>query len=447
MSRNGGVGREMARPDFRVREPAACRAACRGVEAEKRYRARVRLVAALRHRDFRLFFAGQAVSQLGDAMFFLAIAWHTLQVTGTASGVGLVAGAFMGAQVTLLLVGGLVVDRFSRRKLLVASDVGQATLALTLAVVTLAGYASLPVMIAFAALFGAAQAVAMPALSAVVPDTVPPEHLTSANSLHQGTRTLSTILGPLVGGVLVALWGPGAAYAVNGGTFVVSATMLLLSNIRPAPPSTRASVLQDAKEGARYVAGRAWLWMGIAIFSIYNVAEAGARNVGLPVFVDFDLMAGAAGLGALNAATAVGMLAAYVTLGSIDYARVRGAVAYGGALLGALAVAAMWWAPTLVAAAVLSVARGVAIAAFSMTWEVAMQSSVAPNMRGRVISLDMLGSFGFLPLALPLMGVALDALGARTTFLFAGIAMAAVSALGLASRRARSLGAEAASRA
>ena len=399
----------------------------------------MRLVDALRHRDFRFFFTGQAVSQLGDGVFFLAVAWHALQLGG-ASGVGIVVGAFSAAQVALLLVGGLLVDRLPRRRLLIASDVAQGALALGLAASTFAGAATLPLLIVFSAGFGAAQAVAMPALSAVIPDTVPRAHLTSANSLYQGTRTVATVAGPLLGGALVALWGPGAAYAVDGATFAISATLLLVSNIRPPAPMETTNVLKDAREGARYVAQRPWLWIGIAVFSLYNVAEAGARNVGFPVFADAELATGAEGLGLMYGGSAAGAILGYAVLGSLDYTRLRGYVAYGGALVGGLAMAALAWAPGVVAAVALSAARGLAIAGFTLTWETAIQSSVASGMRGRVVSLDMLGSFALLPLAMPAFGVVLESVGARTTFLWSGIAMVLFTLPGLLSRQARALG-------
>lgn len=403
----------------------------------------MRLFRALTHRDFRLFFAGQAISQVGDAIFFVAIAWHALEASGSARGVGLVAGAFITAQVALLVAGGLLVDRLPRRAILVGSDVAQGTLALALAVTTFSGLANIPVLMAFAAAFGAAQAIAMPALTAVVPDIVPREHLTSANSLYQGTRTLSIIVGPIVGGALVALWGPGAAYAADAASFGGSALLLLASAIRPPAPTERRRVLRDALDGARYVARRPWLWMGIAVFSLYNVAAAGARNVALPVYADVALATGAQGLGLMYGGAAAGTLAAYALLGSIDYTRVRGFVAYGGAALGGVGVAALAWAPNAVAAVALVFAMGAMIAGFSLSWETAVQSSVASGMRGRVVSLDMLGSFALLPLAMPAFGVLVDAAGVRPTLLWSGVAMIVIALPGVLSPRARRLGEDA----
>lgn len=398
------------------------------------------LLSALRHRNFRLFFAGQAVSQVGDAVFSLAITAHVVSVSTDASALGLVLGVYLGAQVALLLVGGVVVDRLSRRAVLVASDVAQGALAAALAAATWLDLATVPVLAVFGGLFGAAQAVAMPALAAFVPETVPRESIPSANSLYQGTRQVTMLAGPALGGLLVLAGGVGAAYALNAVSFAASAVLLALARGLPRGERPGTHPLRDVLDGARYVMGMPWVWITVLLFALMNVAESGARSIALPFLVLDDMALGAESLGLTYSAAAVGAVAAYVVFGSRPPGSRAGLVAYAAIAVGGLSVLGLAFAPGLGAVLLLGVVRGASAATFILLWETALHQTVAPAMRGRVASLDLLGSFALLPLAMPLAAWTVDAAGTRATFLAAGVVIVALALVGMLVPKAHTFG-------
>lgn len=386
---------------------------------------------ALKHRDFRLFYAGQSVSFLGDMMFLLALSWQVLAMGGGAATLGFVSGAYMLSQVALLLLGGVLVDRFRRRTLILVSDAGQGLLVATLALLAWMGLLTFPLLVVFALAFGAFAAVAMPAMGAFLPETVPAHALPSANSVYQGTRAVAQMVGPLLGGLLVAGPGPAAAFGADALTFAFSVAMTLLTRGGP-PPAPRAWTMgRDVKEGVRYVAGQPWLWMTIVAFALINVMEAGPRNVAMPVFVRGDLGLDAAAYGLVLAASAAGGLAGFLLVGMRPPTTHRGLVGYLATTLGGVLFALVAFVHTLPVLMVLSFLRTGLVAAFSIIWETALGDSVDAEVRGRVISLDMLGSFALLPLAMAGTGALADAIGARWTFGLGGAAWALVGAVGL----------------
>lgn len=288
------------------------------------------LLAPLRLPTFARFFAGQAVSQLGDMVFFVALPWQVLLLTGSTAILGGVFAAYFVAQLALLLVGGAIVDRFSRRRLAVLSDVIQGVLVAAMAALAYADRLSVELLFAFGAMFGGAQAFAMPALNAFVPETVPPDALQSANSLYQGTRTLMAIAGPALGAALIAVSGTAGAFAFDAVTFAVSAILLASTRTRTGERANRrhGSPLHDIREGWRYVAAIPWLWITILLFAIVNAAEAGPRNVVLPPYVAFDLGGGVTAIGLVLSVQAVGTLVGFVLPAFRPPIRDRGLTAY-----------------------------------------------------------------------------------------------------------------------
>lgn len=402
----------------------------------------VRALEPLKQPLFRRFFAGQGISQLGDWVFFVALPWQVLVLTGSKAALGGVFAAFMGAQVALLLVGGVLVDRLPRRTLIVVSDVLQAILAGVLASLAFSGALVLWHLYVVGALFGAAQAFAMPALSAFVPDTVPKSDLQAANSLYQGTRTGAGIVGPAIGGVVIAVWGTGAAFALDALSFLVSA--LLLATVHPLPgdhveqaPGPTSHPLDDLREGIAYVRKIPWLWIGILIFSLWNAVEAGPRNVVLPAYVGDDLGGGAPAIGFVNSAAMGGLMVGYLIMGLLPRVERPGIVAYAFATIAAASIALLGFTTALWETYTLSFVRGAALAVGMIQWETSVMEQVEERVRGRVFSLDMFGSFLLMPVSLYAMGYLAEAVGARLVLLAGGLLAMALSLAGLASRRAR----------
>ena len=165
--------------------------------------------AALREREFRLLFFGQAISWLGTGVVPLALAFAVLDVTGSASDVGFVAAARALPQVLFLLAGGVFADRLPRRAVMIGAGLVRLTSEGLLAALLIAGVADLWEILVLVTVHGAATAFFNPAVTGLVPQTVSPERLQEANALQSASASLGTVLGPALAGVVVATAGPG----------------------------------------------------------------------------------------------------------------------------------------------------------------------------------------------------------------------------------------------
>ena len=208
---------------------------------------------------FRLLFLGQALSVVGDRITPVAIAFAVLELGGaTDLGVVLAAGGIPFA--LFAIAGGVVSDRVGRREVMVASDVTRALAQALTAALLLGGVAEVWMLAVLSAVYGTASAVFMPALMGLIPQTVAPGELQRANALLGFTRSVATVAGPAVAGVVVALAGAGEAIALDAATFVASA--LCLVALRPneeaarATRMTTASPSDCARGGARCACGR-----------------------------------------------------------------------------------------------------------------------------------------------------------------------------------------------
>jgi Bacterial protein of unknown function (DUF894). len=230
-------------------------------------------LGVLAERDFRFVFLAGAVSQVGDQMMPVAIAFAVLDLTGSAADLGYVLAAGTAPLVVLLLVGGVFADRFSRRRLMFSADVVRLATDGTLAALLLSGHARLWHLVVLQAVHGAASAFFGPASSGIVPQIVPDDRFQQANALRGMTMSVGGIVGPAIAGALVATAGSGWAVAGNAATFAVSALFLFRVH---APALERAAerptFLGDLLHGWREFKSRTWLWTIVAQFSLIHLA-------------------------------------------------------------------------------------------------------------------------------------------------------------------------------
>ena len=203
--------------------------------------ARRGLLTPLRHRDFRLLWAGMCVSLLGDGAFIVALAWQVYQLSDAPTAMGMVGIAMTVPTIVFLLVGGVLSDRLNRRHIMLAADVGRLLAAAALAVLSLTGTLEIWHVAILVAVYGTGQAFFAPAFDAIVPDLVPAELLGQANALDQLVRPIALrMVGPALGGVLVGVVGAGGAFALDAASFGVSAAALLIMRPPTVARTTRA---------------------------------------------------------------------------------------------------------------------------------------------------------------------------------------------------------------
>jgi len=216
----------------------------------------------LKHRDFRLLWSGMTVSLIGDGIFIVTLAWQVYELSDAPTALSLVGLAMTVPNVLFLLIGGVVSDRFDRRRVLVAADLVRGLGVGAMGLLSLSGGLELWHLMVLAAVYGGGTAFFGPAFDAIVPDLVASDLLIQANALDQFVRPAAwRLAGPAIGGVLVA-WSTGGAFLVDAATFAVSVVSLLLMSPHPidGPEGEPTSALADVREGFRFVRQRVWLW-------------------------------------------------------------------------------------------------------------------------------------------------------------------------------------------
>ncbi|MGB8649374.1 MAG: MFS transporter, partial [Mycobacteriales bacterium] len=262
--------------------------------------------SVLRHRDFALLFAGQAVSVLGDRLVMVAMPFAVLSLPGAgAAEVGLVLGSSAAALALFVLVGGVVADRLPRQLTMLGSDVVRAAAQGVTAFLLLSGSATVGRLMLLQAVYGAAEAFFRPAVLGLVPQVVAGGEEQAANALLSLTSNVSMVLGPAVAGVLVAVLGPGGAVAADAGTFAVSAATLLALRPRPVRREGSQHFLADLAGGWREVRSRDWVWTTLLSFSAYHALVLPALFVLGPRVAE-QLRGGSAAWGAISAGFGAG---------------------------------------------------------------------------------------------------------------------------------------------
>jgi MFS family permease len=247
----------------------------------------------LRAREFRLLFSGQAVSVLGDRMAVVALAFAVLEIGGSASDVGLVLAAGAFPLVATVLAGGVVADRASRRAVMVVADLARVASQGAMAALLIVGVAEVWMLALVAGVTGAATGFFSPASTGLLPEVVLAEQLQPANGLRASAASTGEILGPVVGGVLVAAAGAGWAIAIDAVTFAVSAACLAMLRVPTRVAARRSSFVADLREGWVAFRSRRWVWTFVVYFAIVNVLW-GAWGVLGPIVAERDLGGAAA---------------------------------------------------------------------------------------------------------------------------------------------------------
>ncbi len=370
--------------------------------------------AALGSRPFRLLFAGQAISAVGNRLVPVALAFAVLDLTGSVSDLGIVLAAQTVPLIVFVLLGGVWGDRLARQRVMLASDCVRAVTQGASAALLLTGSARIWELAALQAAYGAAEAFFGPASTALVPQTVEADQLQPANALLGLTNNVAMVLGPAIAGVIVATLGPKWGLAIDATTFVASAAFLSRLRVGSPVATARSGTLAELRAGWRAFRSREWLWITVAYFTIYLGFVFSPFQVLGPQIARVSL-GGPGAWAAISVALGVGAVVAGV-VGLRWRPRYPLRVAFlafltgGPALFALIAAHAPLW--LIIVAAVLDGGSGTL---FNLLWFTALQSDVPPSELSRVSSWDYLGALALQPLGQGLAGPVAAAIGISST--------------------------------
>ncbi|MEU6882069.1 MFS transporter [Streptomyces sp. NPDC046712] len=386
--------------------------------------------SSLRIRNYRLFFTGAIVSNTGTWMARITQDWLVLSLTGSAAAVGITTALQFLPMLLFGLYGGVIADRYPKRRILLISQAALGLCGLALAVLTLSGHIQVWHVYLVAFLLGMVTVVDNPTRQSFVSEMVGPDQLRNAVSLNSANFQSARLVGPAVAGLLIATVGSGWSFLLNGLFFLAPLAGLLL--MRPAEfhkveraPRGKGQL----REGLRYVAGRPDL-----IWPIVLVGFVGTFGFNFPIwltaFADDIFHVGAGTYGFLNTLMAAGSLAGALFAARRGSTRLR-ALVVAAVVFGVLEIAAAL-SPSFWLFALLLVPIGMFGLTVNITANSAVQLATDPVMRGRVMSLYMMVFAGGTPIGAPLLGWITDTYGPRIGFATGGlVSLVAAGVVGL----------------
>ncbi len=370
--------------------------------------------------NYRLWFIGALVSGAGMWMQTTAQSWVVLTELsdGDASAVGITMALQFAPQLLLVPVTGWVADRFDRRKLLLVTQILLALLAGAVGFMLLSGVMTLPLMYVLAAALGVLTAFDNPARQAFVSDLVAYQNMSNAVALNAASFNLARLVGPALAGVLIVAVGTGWVFLINAASFLVLIAVLVLIRVRELNPRTPFGRATGLADGFRYVAGRSDLMVTFLL-----VFAVGAIAMNFPIIAStmaLEFGEGADGFGLMNTFLAIGSLFGALLTARRPKARIR--VAMWAAVLYAVAAGASAFMPSYWLYVSTLAFTGFAVVTIFATSNGVVQTTSAPEVRGRVLALYMAMSMGGTAAGAPVIGF-IAAHGGPRTAIVAGAAV------------------------
>lgn len=338
------------------------------------------------NRDFRLLFIASTISFFGSMATYVALPFQMAQLTGSYVSVGLIGAIELGPLIVFGLYGGVLADRVDRRKLVLASELGCVAVA---SLLVLNAHATepgtVPLYIA-AFLFSCLDSLQRPSFDALIPRLVAPAQMPAVTALRSLRGNANQLLGPAIGGILIAQAGPIAAYALDAATFLISAMLIIGVRSAPNRRTVVGSVIGEMRSGLRYAISRRDL---LGTYLIDTVAMVMAYPSALLPFVATEFNATWA-LGALYAAPAVGSLIISATSGWSSRVHRHGRMVFVSASVWCAAIASVAWAPNIQTVLVFLAIAGAADMVSGLFRSLMWNLTIPDEVRGRMAGIELL---------------------------------------------------------
>jgi MFS family permease len=375
----------------------------------------------LREPNYRRLFFGRTISLVGDGMAPVAIAFAILDLTGSATDLGIVLAAHGLLITALVLVGGVFADRISPRLAMLRADLVRMAAMGLIAALLIGGVAEIWELAVLYAIEGAATAFFNPASNAIVPAIVAAPRLQEANALLNLSRSLGKIVGPALAGVLLALGSPGSALAVDAATFAVSAFFLLRLRAPRILPAGEPAFLAELRHGWSEFISRSWIWAVVASAAFTNAIFFPAFQVLGPTVAQ-ESLGGSSGYALIAASLGVGSLIGGAVALTIRPRRPL-LVGEGFLICIGLPVALLALPAVLVAIAFGALVTGAALSVAEILYETVTAQHIPQQALSRVSAYDWFGSLALEPIGLALVGPLAAGIGISTTLWLAAAAM------------------------
>lgn len=394
--------------------------------------ARPSLLTVFRHRNYRLFFAGQLLSLMGTWMQTIAQAWLVYRLTGSPLALGFVTFAAQAPVFFFTAFGGTIADRVDKRRAILAAQSLLCMLAVALSVLTFTEHVTFAMVAGLAFFFGLVNAVEIPTRQSFIVDMVGKDDLQSAIALNSMMFNTARIVGPAAAGVIVAWVGEAWCFALNAVSYLAVIASLALMNVVSPVRVSRARALQELREGFAYVSRHREIRAALLALAASSFAGGPYMSL-LPVMIQEVLGEGAQSFGIIWSGVGLGALLGAFTMGRLkDGALARApalaAIGFGLALI-LFSQSTVFWLSALL---VVPTAYGLMLQGSATN--IIVQRLVEDRMRGRVMAYYTMSFLGMLPFGSLAAGALAQQVGAPLTLALGGLTSAGVGLLVLRRR-------------
>lgn len=379
------------------------------------------ILGPFKQRNFSLLVSGQMISTIGDMFYAVALPWFILTNGLGIQALSIVLAAYGISRVSCLPLGGILSDRLHPQRVMLFSDIMRAILIGVLAGLVLQGHPLLWEICLVTVLSGCFAGLFLPASFAILPELLPDQDLQAGNALNLGAVQFATFFGPLLGGIVVNLFSPSLAFALDSISFVISA--ITLFSISSSLSVTKAAVSRRDIEGAepspdsvgeeehvvrqtfwQFAKSTRLLQVALLIMVMLNVSFGGLMEIALPLLAKGPLRGGATGFGLLLSAYGLGALLGSIGAGGLGHIRRRCVLALLLTLVQAIGFAIIPLSGQITESALILVIAGGANGLTNVLFFTLVQQQVPRYLLGSILSAFLLASFGLYPLSVILGG-------------------------------------------
>lgn len=376
---------------------------------------------SLRHRNYRLFFSGQIFSLIGTWMQSMAQAWLVYQLTYSSVWLGTIGFLHSIPILFLSMFGGSLADRMSKRTLIIITQTISLCQALLLAILVLLGMVTVEIVALLALALGIINAFDIPARQSFIVELVGKDDLTNAIALNSATFNAARIIGPAVGGVVIAAFGVGWCFLFNALSFVAVLIGLVKISVQPSREQRNDAMsffssINDSLAYIRSDISLIALLILVAVITIFGWSY----SVLLPIFADSILHIGAVGLGNLMTSVGIGAFISAVMVASLESKVSARRFVYTGIYLFVICISIFALSSNVSVSLISLVGVGMGLVMFLATANASIQRQVPDELRGRVMGLYSLVFQGFSPFGNLGMGVVAHAVGVQSAVLLGG---------------------------